>query len=257
VTLVLEATGGSCPQPPECPAMTRRARPIERVGALLTAPVLLLVGAACSSEHGSAAIAPYGTDDVVSVPAIVSPGQDTPNRAITVEHLAMVGDSITVGSKDALQGAFAGIGVADADINAEGGRRMIKSSSISSGLDGIEAVKASGTVPDVWVIALGTNDVANYRTDEYAAAINKLLAALPAAAKVVWVDCYLRTYQAQSQEFDTVLREVLAARGNARVVDWASVAAEDGMLVDGVHPSGFGRDEFSRRVAQTVADWMS
>ena len=81
------------------------------------------------------------------------------------------------------------------------------------------------------------------------AAINELLAAIPADAPVLWVDCYLEGYQDLSEQFDSVLRQVLAARGNARVVDWASVAAEDGVLTDGIHPSGFGIDEFTRRVA--------
>jgi lysophospholipase L1-like esterase len=227
-----------------------------RLGALAVAPLLLVVGAGCSSEHGSAAIAPYGTN-VVSVPGTVAPGPAATGDTITVEHPAMVGDSITVGSKEALQQAFAGIGLPDVAINAEPGRRMIKASSISSGLDGIHQVLASGVTPDLWVIALGTNDVANYSTDEYAAAIDKLLGALPPDAKVVWVDCFLTRYRQQSKDFDAVLRRVLDARGNARVVDWASIAGEDGVLFDGVHPSGFGRDEFSRRVAQAVEDWRT
>ena len=84
--------------------------------------------------------------------------------------------------------------------------------------------------PDLWVIALGTNDVANYRPEDYPAAINELLAAIPADAPVLWVDCYLDDYRDPSEQFDGVLRQVLAVRGNARVVDWASVAGEDGVL---------------------------
>ncbi len=228
-----------------------------RLVALVAAPLLVIATAACSSEHQSSAIAPFGTDNVVSVPGTVTPGPTVTADTIAVKRLAMVGDSITVGSKEALQAAFTGIGLSNADINAEAGRRMIKTSSISSGLDGIEQVLADGPAPDLWVIALGTNDVANYNSDQYAMAIERLLGALPADAKVVWVDCYLRKYVPASQKFDAVLRQVLAARGNARVVDWYSIAGEDGVLVDGVHPSGFGRDEFSRRIAQTVQDWMA
>jgi lysophospholipase L1-like esterase len=218
---------------------------------------LLAAGAGCSSEHGSAAVAPFGTD-TVSVPASVPAGTSPVGGAgISVKRLAMVGDSITVAAKPALEQAFSDIGLDDVDINAESGRRMVMSSSISSGLDGIQEVIADGAAPDLWVIALGTNDVANYPHDQYAGVIQQVLAALPPDAHVVWVDCYLRRYKADAQDFDAVLRQVLAARGNAKVVDWYSIAGEDGVLVDGVHPSGFGKDEFSRRVTQTVSDWMA
>jgi lysophospholipase L1-like esterase len=223
------------------------------------AALLAVVAAAgCSSEHQSSAVAPFGTD-TVSVPASVPAGSSPVASAdqITVKRLAMVGDSITEAAKPALEKAFSGIGLDDVDINAEGGRRMVRSNSISSGLDAIAEVRADGAAPDVWVIALGTNDVANYPHDQYTGVIQQVLAALPPDAHVVWVDCYLRRYKADAQDFDAVLREVLAARGNAKVVDWYSIAGEDGVLVDGVHPSGFGKDEFSRRIAQTVSDWMA
>jgi lysophospholipase L1-like esterase len=221
------------------------------------AAVLGMLATACSSEHQSSAVAPFGTDTVsvpASVPAGTSPVGD---QGITVKRLAMVGDSITEAAKPALEKAFDEIGLEDVDINAQGGRRMVISGSNSSGLDGIQEVLADGATPDLWVIALGTNDVANYRHDQYAGVIQEVLAALPADAHVVWVDCYLRRYKADAQDFDAVLREVLAARGNAKVVDWYSIAGEDGVLVDGVHPSGFGKDEFSRRISQAVSDWMA
>ena len=231
--------------------MTRWTAWIAR-GALLGA----LAAAGCSSEHQSAAVAPFGTD-TVSVPASVPAAPGVTGDQITVTRVAMVGDSITEAATPALQKAFSAIGLDDVDINAEGGRRMVKATSISSGLDGIDQVLAEGAAPDVWVIALGTNDVANYPHDQYAGLIQQVLAALPPDAHVVWVDCYLRRFKADAQDFDGVLRQVLAARGNAKVVDWYSIAGEDGVLVDGVHPSGFGKDEFSRRVAQTVRDWMA
>ncbi len=218
---------------------------------------VIAAGAGCSSEHQSSAVAPFGTE-TESVPASVPAGTAPADSGrITVKRLAMVGDSITVAAEPALEKAFSGIGLDDVDINAESGRRMLKSSSISSGREGIQAVLGDGAEPDLWVIALGTNDVANYPHDQYPGVIRQVLAALPSDARVVWVDCYLRRYKADAQAFDAVLRQVLAARGNARVVDWYSIAGEDGVLVDGVHPSGFGKDEFSRRVAQTVRDWMA
>lgn len=72
----------------------------------------------------------------------------------------------------------------------------------------------------------------------------------------MWVDCYLTNHEDESVAFDAALRGVLAARGNATVVDWASVAATDGVLTDNVHPSGFGRNEFARRVVDGVNAWV-
>src|SRR5215213_4674590 len=188
--------------------MTGRTPRRARLAVLLAAPVLLLTTASCSSEHGSAAIAPYGTDSTVAVPPTVPSGSATAAGAIAV------------------------LGVGDVVFNAEQGRRMIASTAVSSGVKGIQEVLRKGAPPDLWVIALGTNDVANYQPQDYPTAINQVLAAIPAGAPVLWVDCYLDAYQQASTEFDTVLRQVLAVRGNARVVDWATVADEDGVLRD-------------------------
>ena len=112
---------------------------------------------------------------------------------------------------------------------------MVADGGVTSGLDGVAEVLAEGEQPDLWVIALGTNDIANYAPEEYAGAINELLAAIPADAPIVWVDCYLTDYEDASVAFDTTLREVLAARGNATVVDWAAAGAR-GRRADGQRP---------------------
>jgi lysophospholipase L1-like esterase len=169
----------------------------------------------------------------------------------------MVGDSITVGSSAELGAAFDEIGFPDAEINARSGRRMVVDDGVTSGLDGIAEVLADGGQPDLWVIALGSNDVAGYAPEEYPAAIAELLAAIPGDAPIVWVDCYVSDHEDASVAFGTALRQVLAERGNATVVDWATVAREDGVLTDNVHPSGFGRGEFARRVVSAVDSWIN
>ena len=88
--------------------------------------------------------------------------------------------------------------------------------------------------------------------------INELLAAIPADAPIVWVDCYLTDYQdAVRPRSARRCARCSPTRGNATVVDWASVAQEDGVLTDNVHPSGFGRIEFARRVTDGVNAWIS
>ena len=226
-----------------------------RVLAVALSAALVALGAACSSDREAASAPAFGT-----VPSTVPTGPLPPPLATTaqvpIDTVAMVGDSITVGSQAALEEGFGTLGLADAEINAESGRRMVTGVRVGSGLEAVDEISAAGP-PDLWVIALGTNDVANYLPSEYADVINALLADIPADVPVVWVDTYLEDYQDLSSQFNDVLRRVLAQRGNATVVDWASVAAEDGVLTDGVHPSGFGVQEFTRRVVAAVDSWQA
>jgi lysophospholipase L1-like esterase len=233
--------------------MAERTRALARVAVLAIPGLVLAVG--CSS-HREAASAPPASEVAVAASIGAAPPTSA-NTVVDVDTVAMVGDSITVGSEAELVAAFTGLGLPDVEINAESGRRMIVGNGIPSGLDGIADVLAEGDEPDLWVIALGSNDIAGYEPDEYGAAIGELLAAIPADAPIAWVDCYLTNYAEESAQFGAALREALAARGNATVVDWASIAPDDGVLTDNVHPSGFGRTEFARRVAAAVDAWTT
>ena len=234
--------------------MPRRIPLLARVAAVV-GPLAIAV-AGCASER-EASSAP-SVSEVVVVAGSVEPGPPTSaNTVVDVDHLAMVGDSITVGSTAELEVAFEEIGFPDAEINAEGGRRIVRNNGITSGVEGVAEVLEDGEQPDLWVVALGTNDVANYPPEQFPDVISELLAAIPADATVVWVDTYVEDFQEDAAVFDSILREVLAERGNASVVDWYSIAGEDGMLYDGVHPSGFGKAEFARRVTEAVNVWTT
>ncbi len=234
--------------------MAERTRAIARVVAL-AAPALV-VAAGCASEREASSAPP--ASEVAVAGSVGAAPPTSANTILDVDTVAMVGDSITVGSTEELQAAFAEIGLPDAEIDAQSGRRMVEGNDgITSGLDGIAAVLAEGDEPDLWVVALGSNDVASYTPEEYPAAIDELLTAIPDGAPVVWVDCYLTDYEDESAAFDAALRDVLDERGNATVVDWATIAPADGVLADNVHPSGFGRAEFARRVTDGVAAWTT
>jgi len=238
------------PRRPDWWAMAARTTAIARGSALL-APLVLLAGAGCSAQREAESAPP---PDTVAVAASVDGAPVGSGQSI--EHVAVVGDSITVGATEELLAAFAAIGVRDVEINAEQGRRMVLDGGITSGLDGIAEVLADGKEPDLWVVALGTNDLANYAVEDYDDAISELLAAIPADKPLVWVDCYVEDYKTRSAAFADTLRQVLAERGNATVVDWHSVAGEDGLLTDGVHPSGAGKAEFARRVTAAVGEYI-
>ena len=176
--------------------------------------------------------------------------------AVPVDSVVMVGDSITFGSMEALEQGFATLDLDDVEIDAEGGRRMVVDGLTSSGLDAVSEI-AGDEPPDLWVIALGTNDVANLEPEDYRAAIDELLAAVPSGVPVVWVDTYLEEFRDLSALFNVELREALAERGQSTVVDWATIASQEGVLSDGIHPSGFGIEQFTDRVVDAVDAWMA
>jgi lysophospholipase L1-like esterase len=213
----------------------------------LVVAALCLLAASCSADR-DAAVAPSSTAAVSDSGPIVA--------AVPVDSIAMVGDSITFGSMQALEQGFATLDLDDVEIDAEGGRRMVVDGLPTSGVDAVADI-ADEDPPDLWVIALGTNDVANYEPEEYRQAIEVLLAAVPPDVPVVWVDTYLDEYRDRSALFNVELREALAERGQSTVVDWAAIASQEGVLSDGVHPSGYGIEQFTDRVVAAVDEWVA
>jgi lysophospholipase L1-like esterase len=206
--------------------------------------------AACSSDRGA-----------LSAPASVpATGSVVPQGtgAGAIDSVAMVGDSITVRSQDALADGFRSLGLDVRAIDAASGRRMTaEAGGDGSGLGAIAALVAADP-PDLWVIALGSNDVFQYDTaEEYREQIVTLLDALPADAPVVWVDTYLADDPARSDEFNQALRDTLAFRGTSTVADWAAVAPGDGVLSDGIHPSDEGIQQFADVVMNSVQQWTA
>ncbi len=225
------------------------------VPARLAAALAVVVASACSSGRETVTAPSFGTVEVP--PVTIPPFAPPPSApAVAVESVAMVGDSITAGSQDALEAGLGTLGLDEVDIDAVSGRRMLVDGSIDSGLDAVEEI-ADSDPPDLWVIALGTNDVGNYRPEEYGPAVAELLAAVPEDAPLIWVDTYLDGRPEESAAFNDVLRLSLAARGRSMLVDWSSIAAEDGVLYDGVHPSEFGIKAFSDRVVAAVDAWSA
>ena len=56
---------------------------------------------------------------------------------------------------------------------------------------------------ELWVVALGTNDIGQYSSsDEIAAAVNEVIDAVPDESPLVWVDTYFRD-QAEQQDSST------------------------------------------------------
>lgn len=167
----------------------------------------------------------------------------------------IVGDSITAAAGDAIAARAESADVSVL-VDAEVGRRIAGGVSPEPGTVRLQAIRGRYATPDVWVIALGTNDVPGYDdADDYARLIDTLLAEIPAGDPLLWVNVYLAGAPERSDTFNTTLEQMLARRGNARVVDWRTTAPEDGVLSDGVHPTtDVGVSAFADLVVDAIVD---
>ena len=78
---------------------------------------------------------------------------------------------------------------------------------------------------ELWVVALGTNDVNQYgEPDELAVAVDEMLDAVPDDVPLVWVDTYYRDQLEGAAMVNTVVADRLARRGNAVMARWSDAA---------------------------------
>jgi lysophospholipase L1-like esterase len=180
-----------------------------------------------------------------------------PLDATVPETIVMVGDSITVSAQAALEQRFTALGLEVVAIEAQEGRRMTVATfnEISPGSDAVAFIAAAAS-PDVWVIALGTNDIGQYDNGEQIRAnVGEVLAPIPDEALVLWVDTWYRDRPAGTVEMNEAIRSVVEARPGAAVVDWFSAAQAEGVIADdGVHlTTPVGVDRFAEVVAGAVS----
>jgi lysophospholipase L1-like esterase len=191
----------------------------------------------------------------------VPPPVGDADGADDIERVVMIGDSLTVGATPALEDRYGLLGL-DASIEAQTGKRMATSSQGNpSGAKVTEFVAANGDgdhTDEVWVIALGTNDIGQYAgPDDMAAAVNEVLDAVPDEAALVWVDTYIRGRGDDAEALNTVIRDRVARRGDSVIAPWTEFAEADGVLSgDGVHPTTDGADVFAYVVTDTVRAFL-
>jgi lysophospholipase L1-like esterase len=179
-----------------------------------------------------------------------------------VESVVMIGDSITKGSRAALEERFGLLGLEPVTIEAENGKRMVVSSSDNPSGSSIAAYVTSLADGDhgdeLWVVALGTNDIGQYDgPDQIAAAVNEVLAQVPPDAPLVWVDTYFRDQAEQQELVNSIIRERVERRGNGVVAPWSAFAAgEDVLTGDGVHPTSDGTEVFAFVVTDTARAFL-
>lgn len=236
-----------------------RGASLTRVAA--TAIAVALTAAACttaatSRDAGSrdAGVARAAAPDVsaVGLPDELSDRPVVPRPAT----VAVVGDSLTVAAADHLRDALVALDLDVLAIDAQVGRRMTvgETDRLYTGADVVELLTAQLS-PELWVIAVGTNDVGQY-DDEAAVAehVAALLDRLPDDVPVVWVDTWIRGRDEQTARVNRAIRQVLDRRDDAVVVEWSAHATDEGVISgDGVHlTDGVGRQRFAAVVAAGV-----
>jgi lysophospholipase L1-like esterase len=217
-------------------SLSRRSL-LRGLGASAAAGALL---AACSSESSRRS----------------TTGSGGPRRVNTsgqpIASAVMIGDSITAGSVPQLQFAFASEGITNFVVDAQSGRRIAAGRTDrepTPGLFALQTLLDAGNAPDLWIIALGTNDIGSLgdpaATGEL---IDSLLDMLPDGNPLTWIDCHRPQIPDQMAMFNLVLRDRLTARGNATVASWASKVIEpdvDYLVDDRIHPNAAGTQAFA------------
>jgi lysophospholipase L1-like esterase len=194
---------------------------------------------------------------VTAVAASCSTTTQGGSAATSGGSVAMIGDSITEGSLAELTAALTAAGVVDPLINGDSGRRIESGRDPLNGAQVLSDLLAIGVEPDVWIIALGTNDAGSYEGEEaYGALVDLMLDQLPADAPLVWIDVYRPDVPDDVGAFNSALRRRLADRGNAVVGSWFEIVSRpDQQLLqpDQVHPNGDGRVAFAALVVESLS----
>lgn len=199
---------------------------------------------------------------VTGDPAAISGASDgLADDAAAIDTVVMIGDSITKGATPALDERYELLGL-DHLIAAQNGKRIaVSSPDNASGVSIARFLADNGDgdhTDEVWVVALGTNDVGQYSSpDEIAAVVNEILATVPDDAALVWVDIYFRDRAEAAAELNAIVRDRVARRGDSVIAPWTSFAPSEGVLTgDGVHPTSDGADVFAFVVTDTVRAFL-
>jgi hypothetical protein len=183
----------------------------------------------------TAAGAPHASD-----PRVERPDPEDLPRSV-----AIVGDSLTLSATEEIQAELDYLGIDIVAIDGVESRRMTVGP-IPPGADAIAQI-ASTAAPELWVIALGTNDVgAGATADQFETDVATILAMIPDDVPVVWVDLWIRDRQPAIEQANAELRSIVEARPHSIVADWFSHGDDRGIVThDGVHLTDDGQHVFA------------
>ena len=194
-------------------------------------------------------------DDPLVPPVATVPLDERPALPASV---AVVGDSIARSATDLITSSISLHGIEIMAYDALESRRMAEwgGADLPSGVSAIDEIVDDGAEPELWVVALGTNDVgAGTSQEAIEDDIDEVLAEIPDDAAVFWVDTWVRDLDDRANMFNLVVRATLAERPNSWVLDWHSLAETEGLISDdGVHLTGRGQLEYARMIGRALRD---
>ncbi|MEO6651458.1 MAG: SGNH/GDSL hydrolase family protein [Ilumatobacteraceae bacterium] len=174
--------------------------------------------------------------------------------------VAVVGDSLTVSATEEIESALDSAGFDAIDVDGQEGRRMTHGrNDLTPGVDVVADI-LTRSKPELWVIALGTNDVASVDDlSGFRSEMRSILDLLPPDADVIWVDLWIRDRSESIIEANQLIRtELRAWSADASVVDWHDHGLDDGVITaDGVHLTQFGQQLFADSIADAIDEMFS
>lgn len=173
-------------------------------------------------------------------------------RPMTV---AVVGDSLTLSAEDEIVRTLNAGGMHVLAIDGVESRRMAHGDrTLPPGTDAVDRIRAEHE-PGIWVIALGTNDVASVGSAEgFQDQMRDVLALIPEDDPVIWVDLWIEGWEEPVSHANRLIRAELRRRqGGAAVVDWFSHGMDDGVITaDGVHLTQSGQNLYAASIASAI-----
>lgn len=157
-------------------------------------------------------------------------------KTISIENVYCVGDSVMLGSAQALQEQLP-----YCQVNAEVSRH------IGAELDSVQEAINAGQVGKVVVISLGTNGPL------YEEAVNNLLNALGSDREIFWVNVY-GPYLEWQDEVNQTIDQLAKTHKNVHKVDWYSLIKEhpEWLTSDGIHPEVEGQNAYAQLIRETI-----
>ena len=172
----------------------------------------------------------------IAVVVVLATGEEEDAAADDTGALTLVGDSLNVGTDPWLREELPRW---DIDAHDQVGRTTA---------EGIEVLRErGGALAPVVVVSLGTNDLDGTEAD-FRELVEEAVEIVGPDRCLVWATV---SRAGERSGFNEVLRDAASAHGNVRLVEWASLVAENPELLefDQVHGTP---DGYARRAAETA-----
>jgi len=180
-------------------------------------------------------------------------GTGITSAASTTGRVAVIGDSLTIGTLHYQADAFTEAGWAQSTVDAHGSRgiRTHLKSDPHTGLTAVDAIRAKGEC-DVWVIALGTNDAGLYSNAKQADIVQQMVDRIGTGRKILWVNVFRPDLGRRQDVWNNMLADVAAGQPDDMFVfDWAALVEQNPkwMANDNVHCTAKGYQQRSTAIA--------